>query len=1521
MWANNTANFRIFALFILIFLTACGTGSKDETDPNNNPNPNLGNVQRAITNIIITPSEPQLTTNDTIQFDVVAQHDDGTEENITADITLAVDNTDVATINSDGSLTTLQFVETITITASYLSEQTTLQLEITPSGDATLEKFEFSPDAVISEIAVDQEIVVTGTYSDGSVNNKQTLTVTAIDDSNPDAVVYQVSDDQKSFEAVVDSTLTSQPTINLAAIPDPVTLSSINIQATIVNILTGGSVTPSAEATYSDNSTADISGSVVWNSDNLDVLSYDGGTNTFIASNTPGTANISASFDGIVSNSIEITVTVTEPELTSIVISTSATDIETGTNITFTAMGQYGSESRDISADVQWQSSNTTVLNSTSTSSTFLADNAGTSNISASLTGINSNSISVNVSQTAAEPALESITISPNTSSIETGATVTFIATGKYGNENRVITSLVTWAVDNTAVLNVAGSPNAFNGLIEGSANVSASLDSVTSSSVAITVTQAAPEPSLETITISSATSSVETGSSITLIARGKYGTQNKVITSQVSWTIDNTGVLSQGGSSNVFNGISEGDANVTASLGTITSSPYSITVNQPVVEVTLQSISINPSPATITEGQSQTFTLLARYSDNPTQDIVETNNIQWTLTNNTTSAESNNNTGLFSGAAGSYTVQADFGGLTATAQLTIDPVVEKIPTGIQILEFDPALPVNAQRNLSVNINYSNAQSESVTDEIRWVIDDTDLFSMDGNTLIAKTLIGQTNVTAYLDSQSLSTTVGISVIPTDGATIKSIYITDSSVPMLTDDPPRQLTVHAVYSDNSEVLLTEGLSWKSYDESIATVDNSGKVSSEGIADNVIILASYTDPTTSKPFADGVVVSISGTDSYDYMRLDVGINLANTFIENTSEIKPTVDAFNNPVGLLDEINLISPRPGFFITLNQFSGISSEHLTLIIDTPSVASFDKSQATVIYRALNGEIYLVDDTADTNLSITLESLGAIGESSRGSFSATLCRESIVKVAGSCSAATSKMELSGSFFVKTEADRTFQSYAMEQPKLIENDIADIYQQVGDLSSYYHLLTTIDSEYNIRTLSDGALVEVTALNDITELGTSSANGENTEQSLTFTATSATTMIRVDYLGLAGGSTFQLIPNALAATAQGNAATPLPFNNNGVFFNKPGQVDHTSSYYELDVSPGYSYRISIDPDNIDGNSKSISGINYSTNISSSFARCDSINECVIDTGASSSIYLKVDGPATDGEYAKFNISMTYNNVRDPNDSTTSLSIAIADIVELKGQVPYGSSSGSWGVGTGTSDYWVSGIEANKYYKVTISGLQDNSRLWVNTFNSGFGSATESSCNSIGTPGATETYCVIKASESGSIPLSVENSWQSVATTGKGSTYILNMFEVLESDVFHFSTFRNDSTESCFGSCEIVGYTMFMENSLIPFARSITQNDEFHKKLLHLMTGETVYIRIEDIDSLGNAYSISIGSAYKNSSTAVPTNPDEHEGNDDNNQVNATTLITNSVSDHTLSNDNNTFSDIDWFTFTAP
>jgi uncharacterized protein YjdB len=294
-----------------------------------------------------------------------------------------------------------------------------------------------------------QQFTATGTYSDGSTQNltgavswssSNTSVATVTGSGVASGVGVGASTIQAASGSVTGSTTL---TVTVPA------LSSITVTPTNPSIAKGTTQPFTATGTYSDGSTQNLTGTVIWSSSNLAVATI---TSAGVASGVAtGTSTIQA-VSGSVIGSTTLTVTAV---LSSIVVTPANPSIAKGATQQFTAAGTFSDGStQNLTSTATWSSSNTAVATINS-AGLVSGVSAGASTIQAT-SGSVSGSTTLNV--TAA--VLSSIAVTPTNPSIAKDATQQFTATGTFSDGSiQNLTSTATWGSSNTAVatINSAG--------------------------------------------------------------------------------------------------------------------------------------------------------------------------------------------------------------------------------------------------------------------------------------------------------------------------------------------------------------------------------------------------------------------------------------------------------------------------------------------------------------------------------------------------------------------------------------------------------------------------------------------------------------------------------------------------------------------------------------------------------------------------------------------------------------------------------------------------------------------------------------------------------------------------------------------------------------------------------------------------------------------------------------------------------------------------------------------------------
>ena len=451
-----------------------------------------------------------------------------------------------------------------------------------------------------------------------------------------------------------------------------------------------------------------------------------------------GTTDITASQDGVTSNTA--TLTVTAPTLTSISVTPSSPSIAAGQTQQFTATGTYSDTSTgDITATAAWSSS-VTAMATIDASGLATGVATGTTDITASQGSVTSNAATLTVTP----PILMSISVTPTSPSIAAGQTQQFTATGTYSDSSTGdITATAAWNSSVTAVATIDLSGLA-TGVSAGTSSITASQDGVTSNAATLTVTA----PTLTSISVAPSSPSIAAGQTQQFTATGTYSDSSTGdITATAAWNSSVTAVATID-LSGLATGVSAGTSSITASQDGVTSNAATLTVTAP----TLTSISVAPSSPSIAAGQTQQFTATGTYSDSSTADITATA----TWNSSVTPVATINPSGLATGvSAGTSSITATQDGVTSNAATLA--VAAPTLTSISVTPTSPSIAVGQTQQFTATGTYSDTSTADITATAIWNSSSTAVATIAPSALATGVSAGTTSITTAQDGVTSNT--------------------------------------------------------------------------------------------------------------------------------------------------------------------------------------------------------------------------------------------------------------------------------------------------------------------------------------------------------------------------------------------------------------------------------------------------------------------------------------------------------------------------------------------------------------------------------------------------------------------------------------------------------------------------------------------------------------------------------------------------------------------------------------------
>lgn len=365
---------------------------------------------------------------------------------------------------------------------------------------------------------------------------------------------------------------------------------------------------------YADGSTRDITKQVSWSLSNKNVanISADG----LLTAVSAGDSSVTASQDGIVSNSVNINVNAAV--ITAIQITPDNVSVAKGQTRQLTALAVYNNNTTyPITDSVTWTSNDASIINITADGLLTGAD-IGNTSVTASKDGVTSNTVNIDVN----DAVITAFQITPDNKriSVPKGQTQQLAVLAIYSDGTPDdITSSVTWLSNDSNIVTVTAE-GLLTGVEIGNASVMASKDGVVIHTIDIEINDAV----VTAFQITPEVVSVAKGQTQQLAALAIYsnGTTYPIKNDSVLWESDdiNTATVTPDG---LLTGVEIGNANVTVKRDGI-----AIIFNVEVSNAVVTSIQITPDIVSVGKGQTQQLTALATYSDSTTLPI--TNSVAW---------------------------------------------------------------------------------------------------------------------------------------------------------------------------------------------------------------------------------------------------------------------------------------------------------------------------------------------------------------------------------------------------------------------------------------------------------------------------------------------------------------------------------------------------------------------------------------------------------------------------------------------------------------------------------------------------------------------------------------------------------------------------------------------------------------------------------------------------------------------------------------------------------------------------
>ena len=355
-------------------------------------------------------------------------------------------------------------------------------------------------------------------------------------------------------------------------------------------------------------------------------------------------------------------------------------------------------------------------------------------------------------------------------------------------------------------------------------------------------------------------------------------------------------------------------------------------------VHVTLPATSVTiGGPESITVHREATHQLSATVEPTGTTD-----SLVWVSTN--PGIASVDSTGKVTGVAiGSTTITARAGTKTDTVTVTVDAPITAFTTSEQ--------NVSIVKGKTKSLNYTITPSDTTDSKtITWNSNDTSKVTVDSTGKITAKGQGSTTVTATLGSRSITYNITVTIIPVEGLTLNK-----DSLDMLKGETNSTLTYTITPEDTTEATT---VTWESDDETVATVDSTGKVTAKkaGTAHITARMGTFNDSVT----VTVTEVHLTGISlEKDSDTVEIGSNyqivVKKEPANSTDDVVFTFESSDPDIATVDENGFVKGKKSGSVTITVKSSVgdyeTSMELNVVI--PSVAPNPKTGVKSVYGYL----------------------------------------------------------------------------------------------------------------------------------------------------------------------------------------------------------------------------------------------------------------------------------------------------------------------------------------------------------------------------------------------------------------------------------------------------------------------------------------------------------------------------------------------------------------------------------------
>ena len=343
------------AFLAAALIAGCGGGGQGR-------DPILGLPAADLVSVAVTPATATVNIGSTRQYLAIATYTDGSSRDVSVGAAWTSATPAVATVNATTGLAAGVNAGTSVIAAAFSGKSGSATLTVNP---ATLQSIVVLPANAAIVVGTSQQFVAMGTFSNNTTRDVSALTTFTA--STPAVATINATTGLARGVAVGATVITAtsgaisaSTNLTVTAAP-PVALVSVAVTPQAFTVQIGAARALLVTATFSDNSTADVTSAATYLSAAPGVATVTSSVlvNGVVTGVAAGSSVVTASYRGL---SASTNATVVAATLTSIAVTPATASIGVTAALQFIATATYSDNSTgNITATAAWTSSNTSV--------------------------------------------------------------------------------------------------------------------------------------------------------------------------------------------------------------------------------------------------------------------------------------------------------------------------------------------------------------------------------------------------------------------------------------------------------------------------------------------------------------------------------------------------------------------------------------------------------------------------------------------------------------------------------------------------------------------------------------------------------------------------------------------------------------------------------------------------------------------------------------------------------------------------------------------------------------------------------------------------------------------------------------------------------------------------------------------------------------------------------------------------------------------------------------------------------